>query len=60
MTHALATVSCRQVSDLVADVFQKIFVHLWRALKNLALIKRWNSYVKLMPSTYVLANVLSM
>ena len=56
MTHVLAAASCKQVSDSVVAVYQKIFAHLWHALKNLVQIKRWNSYVKSMPLTCVHVN----
>ena len=60
MTHALVAASYKLASASVVGVFLKIFVHLWHVRKNLGLIKRSNSCVKLMQSIFVHVNASSM
>ena len=59
-THVSEVASYRQALDLVEAVFLKISVLLWRARKNLAQIKRSNSFVRLMQLTFAHVNALLM
>lgn len=56
MTQELARDSFRQVLVLVADVYQKIFAHLWLVQRSSALASHWNSFAKLTQSIYAPGN----